>query len=93
MKTPATILALIFAAGTATSLADKLPDASKYIGTKKCKMCHKKDETGAQFAKWQGGPHAKTFEVLGTVEAKAVAKKLGISFRALRYRLEKLGLD
>ena len=53
-------------------------DPSKLIGTKKCAMCHKKDDKGNQYAKWQEGPHSKTIAVLGTDEAKAVGAKLGI---------------
>ena len=53
-------------------------DPANYLGPKMCGICHKKDETGNQFAKWQAGPHAKAFETLGTDKAKEVAKKLGI---------------
>jgi hypothetical protein len=54
------------------------PDASLYIGTKACSMCHKKDEVGNQLAKWQAGPHAKALESLGTPEAKAMGAKVGV---------------
>lgn len=53
-------------------------DASLYTGLKSCRMCHRKDNIGNQFAAWEEGPHAKTHEMLGSEEAKAVAKKLGI---------------
>lgn len=53
-------------------------DAANYVGTKTCGICHKKDETGNQLAKWQAGPHAKAFETLATDKAKEVGKKLGI---------------
>jgi len=53
-------------------------DASKLISVKQCGMCHKKEETGNQYGKWQLMGHAKAFETLGTEEAKAVAAKLGI---------------
>lgn len=53
-------------------------DPAKLIGTKKCAMCHKKDDTGNQYAKWQAAKHSHAYEVLGTDEAKAVAAKLGI---------------
>jgi hypothetical protein len=43
-----------------------------------CSICHKKDDSGNQFGKWQAGPHAKAFETLGTDKAKEVSKKLGI---------------
>jgi len=60
-----------------TGLANE-PDAKLYSGIKSCRMCHKKDASGNQYAKWQKSPHSKTIKVLGTPEAKAVAKKLGI---------------
>jgi hypothetical protein len=54
------------------------PDAANYVGTKMCGMCHKKDESGNQLAKWQASKHAKAFETLGTAAAKEAGKKLGI---------------
>ncbi len=48
------------------------------VGLKNCKMCHSKDATGNQYAKWQASPHAKAFEVLASEESKAKAKELGI---------------
>lgn len=52
----------------------------QYIGAAKCaKMCHKSASKGAQYTKWQEGPHSKAFETLGTDEAKAVAKKAGVA--------------
>ena len=53
-------------------------DPANYVGAKTCGICHKKDETGNQMAKWQASPHAKAFETLGTPAAKEVAKKQGI---------------
>ena len=53
-------------------------DPTKLIGTKKCAMCHKKDDKGNQYGKWQKATHSKAYEVLATEEAKAVAAKLGI---------------
>jgi hypothetical protein len=49
-----------------------------FIGTKKCKMCHKKPEAGEQFKIWSESKHAQAFEVLGTDEAKKVAAERGI---------------
>ena len=53
-------------------------DASLYVATKSCKMCHKKEEAGAQFAKWEERAHRKAYETLAGAESKAVAAKLGI---------------
>ncbi len=55
------------------------PDAALYAGTKSCKMCHKKDEKGNQYGKWQAAGHSKAYANLAKPEAKAVAKKLGIA--------------
>ena len=53
-------------------------DGNKYIGAKKCGMCHKKDKTGNQLEKWEKGPHAKAFAQLATAEAKEIAKANGV---------------
>lgn len=58
--------------------ATAAPDASKYAGTKSCRMCHKKADKGDQYGAWQKGPHSKAYALLAGEEAKAVAKKLGI---------------
>jgi len=50
----------------------------EYIGSKKCKICHSKEEVGAQYSKWEAGPHAKSFETLKTDASKAIAKKMGL---------------
>lgn len=42
----------------------------EYVGANKCKMCHNKPATGAQFAKWQESKHAKAMESLSATEAK-----------------------
>ena len=53
-------------------------DPAKLISVKKCAMCHKKDDKGNQYAKWQSMGHAKAYERLATEEAKAVGAALGI---------------
>jgi hypothetical protein len=53
-------------------------DPANYVGPKMCGICHKKDETGNQLAKWEASPHAKAFETLGTAKAKEIAKAKGI---------------
>jgi hypothetical protein len=56
-----------------------LRDPAKYIGIGDCSKCHQAKKIGAQFGKWQAGPHSRAFEILGTPEAAAVAAKLGIA--------------
>ena len=41
-----------------------------YIGAAKCKTCHNKPATGAQYKAWAAGPHAKAMESLSAEEAK-----------------------
>lgn len=73
---------LIHSFGLATLLASlvwaKTGDPTKLISVKKCAMCHKKDDKGNQYGKWQAMGHSKAYELLGTEEAKAVGAKLGI---------------
>lgn len=53
--------------------------AQEYIGNKKCKSCHKKESSGAQYLKWQETKHANAFETLKTPAARETATKLGIT--------------
>jgi hypothetical protein len=58
-----------------TSFGQKTP---QYGGARPCKGCHMNPKFGNQFGKWEKGPHAGAFVTLGTDEAKAVGKKLGV---------------
>ncbi len=51
----------------------------KYIGVKKCAMCHKSEAKGNQYGKWLSTEHSKAYEVLCTAQAQETAKKVGIS--------------
>jgi len=50
----------------------------KYIGAKKCKMCHKGAKKGEIFEKWEASDHAKAYETLASDESKKIAKEKGI---------------
>lgn len=63
---------------TANECAANGGDPANFAGVKACGICHKKDDSGNQLAKWQESKHSKAFEALSTPEAKEVAKKLGI---------------
>lgn len=52
---------------------------AQYVGVNKCKMCHKSAKKGNQFGIWSESAHAKAYATLATDEAKAVAKKAGVS--------------
>lgn len=68
---------VLLMAAASLSFADG-PDASNYVGSKTCGICHKKADNGNQLEKWQASRHAKAFERLGTDQAKEVAKAKGI---------------
>ena len=51
----------------------------EYIGSKKCKMCHNKPTTGAQFDKWMNAGHANAMKSLSSPESLAYAKEHGIA--------------
>ena len=53
-------------------------DAANYVGPKMCSICHKSEDSGNTYGKWQASPHAKAFELLGTPEAKAAGAKVGV---------------
>ena len=73
------VLGSVLLAGLACGIAAAADDASLFVGTKSCAMCHKKPEGGDQFGKWSAGPHAGAYAMLAKDEAKAVATKLGIA--------------
>lgn len=44
-----------------------------YVGSAKCKICHRTEAQGQQFPIWEGTKHAKSFTVLTSDDAKALA--------------------
>ncbi|HZL85128.1 MAG TPA: cytochrome c family protein [Candidatus Krumholzibacteria bacterium] len=72
----ASMLALVLAAG---SEAQEKKAEHKYIGVKKCSMCHKAEAKGNQFGQWQASKHAKAFETLAGAKALAIAKEKGLA--------------
>jgi len=59
-------------------IAEETEKKFEYVGTKKCKICHKSEKSGNQWGKWSEGPHAKAFETLASEESKKIAEKMGI---------------
>jgi hypothetical protein len=49
-----------------------------YIGSEKCKICHKKELAGQQYAIWSKGPHAGSFETLKSEKSVRIARELGL---------------
>lgn len=54
----------------------------EYVGSSKCKMCHKKVEKGDQFSKWVASPHAKAFDTLKSEKSAQIAAEKGIEVEA-----------
>jgi hypothetical protein len=69
-----------------------------YVGATKCKICHKKEESGAQFVKWEESAHASAYETLASPEAMEIGKKLEIekpqeSEKCLRCHVTAYGVE
>jgi hypothetical protein len=43
-----------------------------YVGSAKCKICHRTDKQGKQFPIWEESGHSKSFQTLTSDEAKAL---------------------
>lgn len=50
----------------------------KYVGVKKCKMCHMSSKKGAQYKVWDKNKHSKAYETLASAESKKIAEEMGI---------------
>lgn len=74
----AVVLANVAWKETIPTAEGKTPADHKYIGVKKCKMCHSSEKKGNQYKHWADSKHAKAYEVLGTPQAKEVGKKAGV---------------
>lgn len=74
MKFPITtfLFVLIFAVGL-------FAQDRQFIGTSKCKTCHKKAEKGDQYGKWSKGVHATAYKTLSNDASKKIAKEKGIA--------------
>lgn len=65
---------LIFMAGSMLIAQDY-----SYIGATKCKMCHNKSTTGAQYKVWLAAPHANAMKSLSSEESLKYAAENGIA--------------
>lgn len=55
----------------------------KFIGAKKCGMCHKKDKIGKQLKIWKKGKHFQAYKTLKTSKADAIAIEKGFKTKAV----------
>jgi len=51
----------------------------KYVGVKKCAMCHKSESKGNQYGQWLSSGHSKAYEKLASPQALESAKKKGVT--------------
>lgn len=51
----------------------------QFIGASRCKTCHRKEEDGNQFAKWEASKHAGAFATLASAKAKEIGAAKGIA--------------
>ena len=70
------VVLLVLIASCGLVLAE---DNHKYIGVKKCSMCHKSEAKGNQYGQWLSTKHAKAYATLATPEAQETATKAGVS--------------
>jgi len=47
----------------------------EYVGSQKCKSCHKSKKKGSQYNAWEESSHAKAFDALFSPEAIAIAQE------------------
>lgn len=71
------VLMLVFVLSRASWVLSE--ETHKYIGVKKCSICHKSDAKGNQYGQWLSTKHAKAYETLGTDAAKETAQKAGVT--------------
>jgi hypothetical protein len=65
------LAAVVLFAGVSTA-------QNKFVGAKKCTMCHDKMAKGNAAEVWTKSSHAKAFETLKSKEADEIAKKKGL---------------
>lgn len=54
----------------------------EYVGSSKCKMCHRKASDGEQYQKWEASAHAGAYETLKSPESAKIAKAKGLKVPA-----------
>lgn len=60
------------------TLAFEVSADAKFVGVKDCRKCHKKEKDGNQFGQWKASEHAKSYDSLGTDQAKKLAAQSGV---------------
>lgn len=55
----------------------------KFIGVKKCSMCHKSAKQGEQLKIWEASAHANAYKTLQSAESDKIAADMGIKGKAV----------
>ncbi len=79
MRTLSVVLVL---GGLALFVSGHASAENKYVGVKKCAMCHKAANLGAAYTIWEKTAHAQGFMVLKSKAADDIAKKKGLKTAA-----------
>jgi hypothetical protein len=58
---------------------DSRASENKWVGVKKCKTCHKKEDIGDQYGWWLKSEHAKALDSLSSEKAAKWAKEAGVA--------------
>ena len=62
------------------AIASETKKEPEFVSSKKCKVCHSKPKLGgAEYLKWQKGPHAGAYKSLLTERGKEVAAMAGVA--------------
>ncbi|MEO0262798.1 MAG: multiheme c-type cytochrome [candidate division WOR-3 bacterium] len=71
---------LILVIGITFCMAQEKKEEKKfeYVGSEKCKVCHKGEKKGSQWEIWEKSNHSKAFETLASEKSKEIAKKMEI---------------
>ncbi len=75
------VLSLLFLIGFSSYTSEDYT-VRKYLGTKKCKKCHKFEKQGKQFQIWAESIHALAYETLQSEEADKICKEMGYGDKA-----------
>lgn len=78
MKRLAVLFTLLAVVAMFTMAMPQTGKTFKYVGVKKCKMCHKGTKKGKIYETWLASKHAKAFETLANAESQKIAKEKGI---------------
>ena len=63
----------------AAALAPAKGPGPKYVGAYACGSCHQGARMGYQLSLWRLSPHARSYAVLSTPAASAIARKMGVA--------------